>query len=273
MISSVMPQAMTHSVELTLFRDFEVRHDGEPVIVVPTSQRLVSFLALQSRPVRRSLISGTLWYGSDEQHASASLRSALWRLPRLDLVCSSSTHLWLHPSVEVDLRRAVDSALAVLRTSPSDDDLLATAHELIDVGDDILVGWYDDWVIVERERFRQVRLHALDRIGERLVETGRWYEALQVGLAATSTEPLRESAHRMLVQVHLRQGNIAEAVRQYRSYADLLRAELNVRPSQGLRDLLAPFVRDAIAEIDGDGPVREELRRDGTGSVPRRVRG
>ena len=42
------------------------------------------------------------------------------------------------------------------------------ARELVSFGDDVLLGWYDDWVIMERERFRQIRLHALDRIGDRL---------------------------------------------------------------------------------------------------------
>jgi DNA-binding SARP family transcriptional activator len=240
-------QTPARVVELSLIRDFEVRCDGEPVVIAPASQRLLSFLALQPRPVRRAHVSGTLWFDADEQHASASLRSALWRLNALDLVCASKTHISLHPSVEVDLHRAIGCALGVLRSPPSDDSLLAMAQELIDVGDDLLVGWYDDWVIVERERFRQVRLHAMDRIGERLIELGRWYDALQVGLAATSAEPLRESSQRLLVRVHLLQGNIAEAIRQYRSYAELLRVELNGRPSQGIRDLLAPFVRSATA--------------------------
>lgn len=244
---SAIPQTVPQALELDLIRSFEVRCNGEPVPVAPASQRLVSFLALQPKPLRRTYISGTLWLDADEQHASASLRSALWRLHPLDLVCASNSHLWLNPCVEVDLRRVVDRAMSVLRSTPSDETLLVTAHDLIDVGDDILVGWYDDWVIVERERFRQIRLHAMDRVGERLIETGHWYEALQVGLAATSTEPLRESAQRLLVRVHLTQGNVAEAIRQYRSYAELLRNELNGRPSQVLRDLLAPFMRGTPA--------------------------
>lgn len=245
MSASVIPEFLPQPMELSLIRDFEVRCAGEPITVPPASQRLVSFLAFQPRPVRRAYISGTLWFDADEHHASASLRSALWRLHPLDLVCASNTHLWLNPCVEVDLRRVIGRALDMLQRTPSDEALGAAARDLIEVGDDILVGWYDDWVMVERERFRQLRLHALDRIGERLIETGRWYEALQVGLAATSTEPLRESAHRLLVRVHLKQGNVAEAIRQYRLYAELLRAEMNGRPSQVIRDLLAPFMRSA----------------------------
>lgn len=241
-------QRMTpRTAELDLIRDFELRCDGEIISITPASQRLVGFLALQPRPVRRAYVSGVLWLDSDERHASASLRSALWRLQPLDLVRTSNTHLSLNPCVQVDLLRVSERALDVLRSSPSEMELLSTAHELIAVGDDLLIGWYDDWVTVERERFRHIRLQAMDRIAEQLIESGRWYDALQIALAATSTEPLRESAQRLLVRVHLLQGNIAEAIRQYRGYAEMLRVELNGRPSQGIRDLLEPFVGEATA--------------------------
>lgn len=230
------------ALQLNLIMDFEVRCDGEPVPIAPASQRLVCFLAFQPRPVRRTYVSGTLWYDADDRHASSSLRSALWRLQPMELVCVSNTHLWLNPCVQVDLRRVIDRAEGVLRSEPDAETVFRVAQELIEVGNDILAGWYEDWVIVERERFRQVRLHAMDRIGELLIQQGRWYDALQVALAAISTEPLRESAHRLLVKIHLQEGNIAEAIHQYRSYAELLRRELNGRPSAAIRELLAPFV-------------------------------
>ncbi len=232
-------------VDVTLIGNFEVRCHGQAVEVPLASQRLVGFLAFQPRPVRRSFISGSLWHNADEYHASASLRSTLWRLNRLDLVCASKTHLWLRPQVQVDLRNVVERAMLALRSDPAEESLVDVAHELLAVGDDILVGWYDDWVMMERERYRQIRLQALDRIGALLIETGRLFDALEVGLAATSTEPLRESAHRLLIRVHLLQGNVAEAIRQYRTYAILLRRELNGTPSPEISNLLAPFLNRA----------------------------
>lgn len=246
--SSVQP----HLIKLSLIPDFEVVCDDAIVTIAPACQRLVSFVALRHGPVRRTVASGSLWWDLDDQRASACLRSALWRLRPLDLLCASATHLWLNPQVEVDLRRMVVDALTVLRGGPADRRLLDLAHELIDIGDDILLGWYEDWVVVEREQFRQIRLQALDRIGELLAEAELWYDALEVGLAATRAEPLRETAHRLVVRIHLMQGNAAEAVRQYRRYADLLQAELDVRPSRLLIDLVAPFLH-AHAEPTSPG--------------------
>lgn len=242
MTTIAISQAIPRVAELSLIRDFEARVDGEPVIVAPASQRVVTFLAFQPKPVRRGYLSGALWLDADEQHASASLRTALWRIHPLGLVCASNTHLWLDPDVQVDLRRVISDATAVLSGTPPEAFLLSVAQELLDVGDDILAGWYDDWVIAERERFRQIRLQALDQAGERLLDCGRWFDALQIGLAATAAEPLRESGHRLLVRIHLQQGNVSEAIRQYRAYAQLLREELDGQPSPVITEMITPYL-------------------------------
>lgn len=236
--------APVDKVSLSLIRDFEVRHNDQIVEIPPNSQRLVSFLAFQERPVRRAYVSGTLWFNSDEARASASLRSALWRLPSrpgFELVRASNTHVWLNPGVTIDLRQVLTHGLAELPPG-RDDELIDVATELMSFGDDVLVGWYDDWVIMERERFRQIRLHALDRIGERLLRAGRYCDALQIGLASVRAEPLREGAHRLLIQVHLREGNIAEAIRQYRAYAYLMGRELDAAPSPVIQELVGPYL-------------------------------
>jgi DNA-binding SARP family transcriptional activator len=170
-----------------------------------------------------------------------SQRQPAFRSVEVAVDGSSHTHVWLRPDVTIDTREVMQRGMAVLSEPHSDSDLIDVARELVSFGDDLLVGWYDDWVIMERERFRQVRLHALDRIGDQLLEQDRFCDALQVALSAIQAEPLRESAHRLLVRVHLREGNVAEAIRQYRSYAALLRQELDATPSPVIRELLTPY--------------------------------
>jgi DNA-binding SARP family transcriptional activator len=80
----------------------------------------------------------------------------------------------------------------------------------------------------------------LDALGERLAELGRLADALLVGLAAVQAEPLRESAHRLVIRIHLRQGNVADAVRQFRGYERLLLTELRAQPTAQIRELVAP---------------------------------
>lgn len=225
-------------VRLSLLRAFEVRR-GSRVIELPLSaQRLAAFLALHHRPLRRGFVAGTLWPDVTEERAAGNLRSALWRLrqPGVDLVEATPTHLKLGDNVEVDLRLASSLARQVID--------LAVGAEALAVDEDpfsgdVLPDWYDEWVPLERERFRQVRLHALEILCERLAGIGRYAEAVQVGLAAVTGEPLRESAQRALVKAYLAEGNPGEAIRQYRRYRTLLHDELGLEPSPLMQDLVA----------------------------------
>ena len=238
---------------LSLIGDFALRLRGEVTTVAPAAQRLIAFLALQEgRQVRRSYVSGSLWTDTPEERANASLRSALWRSPVVDgapLVMASNTHLWLRTDLTVDLHRARERAHQLLATPSLDGTSIDMHRELDGFAEDLLVGWYDDWVDAERERFRQLRLHVLDQIGELLLRAQMYCETVQVGLVAVASEPLRESAQRLLVRAHLCEGNLAEALRQYYSYAELLGRELGVRPSRAMEDLVAEVVSGQAATV------------------------
>jgi DNA-binding SARP family transcriptional activator len=241
---------------LTLLRDFELRYDNEHVDVAPCAQRLIGFLAFQDgRPVRRTYVSGTLWSESSDAHAQASLRTALWRSPVCGaepLVRASGTHLWLSPRAEIDVRTATARAHQLLGLHAIDPTSIDVMAEVAAYGHDVLVGWYDEWVDSERERFRQLRLHVLDQLGELLLRAHRYAEAVEVALVALASDELRESAHRLLVRAHLCEGNIAEAMRQYRSYATRLAAQLGVRPSATMEELISAAT-SAAARVPRSG--------------------
>jgi DNA-binding SARP family transcriptional activator len=183
-------------------------------------------------------VAGTLWLDSTDDRAGASLRSSLWRLNRPGhvLVDATGTHLCLASAVDVDLRRAFALARRLLDGTADHEDLDAGEAAL---GGELLPDWYDDWLVFERERFRQVSLHALEALAERLVRAGEVARALEAALSAVRAEPLRESAHRVLIRVHLAEGNRGEAVRQYELCRRLLRERLGVEPTEQLDRLLA----------------------------------
>jgi DNA-binding SARP family transcriptional activator len=107
-------------------------------------------------------------------------------------------------------------------------------------------------VVIERERFRQLRLYALESAAERLVAAGRLGQAIQAALMAVSEEPLRESAQRVLVRAHLARGNRGEAILQYRRYRQALHDELQVAPS--------PLFEQLIVSIGGSRPAPGDPR-------------
>jgi len=109
---------------------------------------------------------------------------------------------------------------------------------------DLLPDWYDDdWLLLERERFRQLRLRALDALCARHLRAGRSGEALDAGLLSLAGEPLRESAHRAVIRVHLADGNAVEALRQYRLCCRLLHDQLGIEPTQQLLDLISHLTK------------------------------
>ena len=230
-------EAAPACMRLQLLETFELTCDRKPVAVPVNVQRFVALVALHDRPLLRSYIAGTLWLESSEARAHANLRSTLWRLHRCagGVVEASGQQLGLNADVAVDFREVERLARGVL--DPNAPDALELAP--VALAGDLLPDWYDDWVLIEREHFRQLRLHALDVLCDRLTSAGRLGEALEVGLIALADEPLRESAHRAVIRVHLAEGNTGEAVRQYRMCRQLLADHFGVEPSEKTRALLA----------------------------------
>jgi DNA-binding SARP family transcriptional activator len=104
---------------------------------------------------------------------------------------------------------------------------------------ELLPGWYDDWVLVAAENWRQLRLHALESFAHFLCERGHFGTACVVASAAVAADPLRETSRAALIAVHLAEGNYSEALREFTLYRHLIRRDLGLEPSEGLRNLLA----------------------------------
>lgn len=207
------------------------------------SERLLVFVALRNgHAVSRRKVAGTLWPSVSDDRAAGNLRTALWRLRCAGIeVLESDRHtLALRFGTEVDLERVEQWAGRLVDGTADGDDLgLRRFHP---AAVELLPGWYDDWVVFERERIRQRLLHALEALSRRLADRGRFGEAVEAAMTAIEIDPLRESAQRALVHVHLSEGNLAEARRAYLRYERLLDAELHVSPSAALTDLVRPVI-------------------------------
>ena len=225
-------------VRLTLLGGFEVSIDRRPTPLIWSAQRLLAFVALHDRPVARTQAAGALWPATTPLRAGANLRTSLWRVrrPGGSLIDVVGHHLVLSPDVAVDVRQATGHAERLLAGDDSDE--LATPAIRADLAAELLPTWYDDdWVLVRRERYHQLRLHALEAMCARLTAHGRHGEAVDTAVTAVRADPLRETAHRVLIEAHLAAGNRAEALRQYRDCRRVLRDELGLEPTAALRDL------------------------------------
>lgn len=218
------------AARLTLLGGFELQCGQRVARVPPHVERLLAFLALHDRPLRRAYVSGRLWIDVSQEQAFGSLRTTLWRMHsvRAWIVEATTTQLSLAPSVGVDVRELKASVQRALhrrtQLDPSDFDLLTQAEEL-------LPDWYDDWVAQEREQLAKLRLLALEAACEELVAAGKFMEATTVALAAVAADPLRESARTLLIRAYLGAGDRVEAAREFIEFRRQLKSELGLEPS------------------------------------------
>ena len=221
---------------LRLLGRFDLRIDGEIVVLSMAAQRLLAFLALHDRPLLRPYVAGSLWPESEERHAAGSLRSALFKLRHSApaVVELTTGHIELSPEMSVDVRETIALCHRLLDHSP----FVPDDADVVRLSLDVLPDWRDDWLVMECEHFRQLRLHALEELSERLTVAGRFPQAIESGIVAVAAEPLRESAHRALIKAHVAEGNRGEAARDYLYFRHLLHDELGVEPSGAMEDLV-----------------------------------
>ncbi|MEU8421278.1 BTAD domain-containing putative transcriptional regulator [Micromonospora sp. NPDC048835] len=222
--------------ELRLLGGFGLERDGRAVAVPQGARRLLAFLGVRQR-CGRSEAAGTLWPGSHEERARANLRTMLWRLHRVtpEPLVEEDDRLALAAWVTSDVATLGGAATALLSGGAS---VAVGPGVPVFATGELLPGWYDDWVLAERERLRQTRLYALETLAEWLTTQRRFGEAVQVALTAVQLEPLRESATRTLIAVHLAERNINEAVRRFELFRADLGRELGVAPTPWLERLV-----------------------------------
>ncbi len=235
-VSNRSGECIAARLNLRLLGGFRLEYEGVDIAIAAHGQRLLAFLGVRGR-TSRYLVAGTLWADATEERAKGSLRSTVWRLRRtqLPLVVSHGDTLELAPEVHVDVGDFSAVASRVLSPAAANVDDWAA----VSAADELLPGWYDDWALFDRERLRQSHLHALEALARHFATRRLFAPALEAALQAVRIEPLRESAHRAVVAVHLAENNVVEAVRHFQEFRALLSRELGIEPSPEFSAILA----------------------------------
>ena len=240
--------------EIRVLPAFEVVRDGGSPTLPARAQRFIALLAVTGASMSRSAAAERLWPDVVNARACASLRATLWGLARgpWSPVIVDNETLALESGVESQLASAHTLAMAVLDGSHVPVDTMCAER----LSHDLLPDWADEWLVHERVRYRQLRLHALDQLCLLHAGAGRFALAIMAGLASVSSDPTRESAHRALMTAHLLEGNASEAIRQYHSYVRMARAELGIGASAQMQQLLLDALDEDFAVGRHDAAVR-----------------
>ena len=263
-------QALPHRI--TVLGAFTLTVDGAPVALSVDARRLVAYLAVHPPPAgprgarRRPLA------GGGRRAAPRRCRRGRRRTGLLDE--TRSRRALAGADVEVDLAEAM-RLIRGLPTMPADTPVDTTVLTA-----DILPGWSAAWIEIERERFRQLRLYAIEERSQRLITAGRFDHAVAMAKVAVRTAPSRESARRALIEAYVAQGDLAAAVNEYDEYQELLRSSLGGPVGHGLDGLFptAPawpvlrarsmMPRSAVQLPGGVRAVRSGRRLVAGGSAP-----
>jgi DNA-binding SARP family transcriptional activator len=224
----------TDGLRVTVLGSFGLFRDGAGVPLGIDARRLVAYLAVHPRAQERAALAADLWPGVATEAGLRLLEEAAAAVDVPGLLAETAGTLALDADVQVDLAAAMALVRALpglAATEPVDTDLLRA---------DILPGWTAGWIAIERERFRQLRLHALEERSLRLTAAGRYEDAVAMARRAVAAGPSRESARRALIEAHLAEGDIAAAVAQYDEYQELLRSSVGGPLPAGLDALLPP---------------------------------
>jgi DNA-binding SARP family transcriptional activator len=222
-------------LRVSLLEGFAVNVDDSLVQLPHAAARVVVLVALQRAPLSRSRVAAILWPDFPAVRANACLRAALSRLMAAcpGLVASSPAAVDLAPNVIVDARELDQLTLSAGGDQLPDDQLL----EQLAV--ELLPGWEEEWVVLERDRLQQLCLCALERLADRQLDQRRFGPAIATIYAALRMDPLRESAARTLIEIHLAGGNRGSAVRCYLEFRKRSLAELGIEPSAEMQALVA----------------------------------
>ncbi len=226
-------------LEVRLLGTFEVKYKKKAVSISSRpAQSLFAYLILSAGTShRREKLAGLLWPDSLEETARDNLRHALWRI-RKALDSASSTR-FLHADdltikFEVSSDYWLDAAeLQKLSESASADELIAV---LSVYQGELLPGFYDEWVVLEREHLYSIFEHHMARLLALLQDDKRWQEVLDWAERWIKLGQKPEPAFRALMSANAAKGDMSKVAATYERCVKSLR-EFGFEPSEQTKDL------------------------------------
>ena len=241
---------MMTQYKLTLFGgfDFTSAADAPVSISAKKAKALLAYLALHpNKALQRETLAELLWADCNSSQAKQSLRQTLSALRKVfdkdeSIIDADQQTVFLHKdSLEIDVLNFDDLC------NQKDEASLQKALELYQ--GELLEGLYtrsqgfDDWLEMERSHRREKVLQIMDVLLEKAQSENQLEQVIRLGIKMTALDPLRESAHRVLMDAYNKQGRRHAALKQYRLCQKLLRDDLSIAPEEATQALYQTIFR------------------------------
>jgi DNA-binding SARP family transcriptional activator len=287
---------MMGTLEIRLFGNLSIERDGQQLPRLPSKRvrHLLSYLLLNGDTFHsREHLAGLFWGDRDDRQARHCLNTTLWRLQTVLGQPAGPGQPYLRADAQsIGFNAASDIRIDAIEfesrcrladqvgaASPAEQAAFYRQAVGLYRGD-LLPDCYEDWCLVERERFQRLYLRALARLLSYHAKRQEWSQAIECAARILECDPLREEIHRDLIGLYLSSGQPAAALRQYQTCAAILRRELGIDPMPETQRLLggimgaagsiaagglaavapAPPARPAVTPAEEIGRAAERLR-------------
>ena len=226
------------SVEMKLIGRFALYVRGIEVDVPRQSQRLLAHLAVCGGCIDRERLAAALWPEAPTARSQANVRTAVWRTRSIERSLLSNQHqsrVVLASDIVVDLFRIEELGRRLF----AGDTRAVAEVQTFNLPAELLDGWYEDWVLIERARLSQIHARMLEELVRQLTCRGELHRALDIAMRLAVQEPLRESVRRALLLILCVEGNHGEAVEHLREFNEYLLREVGGESSIDLAALRA----------------------------------
>jgi predicted ATPase/DNA-binding SARP family transcriptional activator len=262
-------------LEVRLLGQYDLRYNHEPFeFSSRPAQSLFAYLILNAGIAhRRERLAGLLWPVSTESNARNNLRQALWRIRKTLGEATDEENNYLQAdnfsitfNPEASCRFDVKQLEAELPRTASTDDLIACLEVY---AGDLLPGFYEDWVSLERERLRAAYERRLHRLLDNLMQEARWEELLDWGERWIALGGSPEPAYRAIMVGHYGLGDSASVQLAYDRCVESLHTGLSIEPTEETKKLHERIINhepltDIIPAEDGTPDHVRDFREHGT---------
>ncbi|RIK30414.1 MAG: hypothetical protein DCC56_08805 [Anaerolineae bacterium] len=229
------------NLSLSYLGALQIKRNNAPITNFISNKvpALLAYLAVTRRPHSRDKLAALLWGEMSDADAKNNFRQALANLKKFfddELTITRD-------SVEFTGNGFVDSVEfeTALRSASSLDGEPASViltDSLRLYRGDFLEGFhlrdapdFEDWMLTERARLRELTLQALHRLAEIELSRANFPAALEATARLLSFDSWREEAHRQRMSALARVGQRSAALAQYQTCRRILEKELGVEPS------------------------------------------
>ena len=254
-------------LRLILFGGIQIHLPAGQVARLPArkAQALLAYLAVRpGQPHSRDKLAALLWSDAPAERARHSLRQALVAIrqalgqPGAPVMLERGDTVALDPSaIETDVGQFEE--LSRQSTSEALEQAVALYHG------DFLEGLggqeepFEEWLMPERERLRELALEALSRLFAAQSKADALEPAVRTANRLLALDPGQEAAHRALMRLYARHGRRGAALVQYQVCVAALQRELGLPPDGETRALYQEILRSRAAEVvSADRDARED---------------